>query len=232
MARRLWVEGPDDKHVLLHVLSAHGLSVDELDETSSRPRPREDLLYVGVTRSANWQGIRNRIVAMPANEGDVEGFVFDMDSPEHGDRPWPSIRIALEGRLPGEAVPALPPDEGWVALTTTTPRVGVWAMPRGARDGGLEDFLWDGVSPEHPLRSVVEAAVRDAERVHPDLRRDGGSSGRLPSAWRPKARVHTWLALQAEPGRPLGLAWKTKVFAHGTESEQALVAWVKRLFGV
>ena len=225
MTRDLYVEGSDDAHVVLHILRDAGFNAGVI-RRADRPEAA-DALNIRTTSQESWQGIRDTIRTLPIGAGAV-GFVFDMDSDEHEQRPWPSIRSALRARFPDLPIPDEPPEAGRLGAGPEL-RIGFWAMPQGARPGGIEGLLWDGVDPEHPLRGVAADAVQQAAAVHPDLRRADGS-GRLPAAWRPKALVRTWLALQAEPGKPLGLAWKARYFAQGSPAERAFASWARRLF--
>ncbi|SEA57218.1 hypothetical protein SAMN05216455_10910 [Segatella bryantii] len=45
-----------------------------------------------------------------------------------------------------------------------------------------------------------------------------------------KARVHTYLAWQDEPGLPLGIAVTKKIFNPESSNAKVLVDWLKRLF--
>lgn len=45
-----------------------------------------------------------------------------------------------------------------------------------------------------------------------------------------KAMIHTWLAWQREPGRPMGLAITKRFLDPEAPSAMEFVAWVRRLF--
>jgi hypothetical protein len=46
----------------------------------------------------------------------------------------------------------------------------------------------------------------------------------------PKAIIHTWLAWQAEPGKPFGTAITAKFLDANVAQVDVLVAWLKSLF--
>jgi len=76
------------------------------------------------------------------------------------------------------------------------PRVGIWIMPDNRTTGISEDFLLLLVPPDSRLYTHVQASV--------DSISEGEQRFKVPD--KPKALIHTWLAWQEEPGRPLGTA--------------------------
>ena len=47
-----------------------------------------------------------------------------------------------------------------------------------------------------------------------------------PERW-PKARIHTWLAVQNEPGKPLGQAITARYLDGGAIAGAPFVAWLR-----
>jgi len=47
-----------------------------------------------------------------------------------------------------------------------------------------------------------------------------------------KAQIHTWLAWQKEPGKPMGLAIKKKYLSGNAPHAQLLMEWIKQLFEI
>ncbi len=45
-----------------------------------------------------------------------------------------------------------------------------------------------------------------------------------------KAKIHTYLAWQEEPGKPMGQAITAKVLHAESETAKVFVEWIKRLF--
>ena len=93
-------------------------------------------------------------------------------------------------------------------------------MPDNESKGILEDFLrflvpTDSQLFEHVKSSV--ASIPEAER-------------RFSQLAEPKAVIHTWLAWQQEPGKPLGTAITAKFLDPNVEQVDVLVAWLKLLF--
>ena len=101
-------------------------------------------------------------------------------------------------------------------------RVGVWLMPDNRRIGALEDFLQDLIDDSdvllpHARESTAKAKARGA---------------RFPEKDSVKALVHAWLAWQEEPGRPYGVAIKSRYLRDDSDAAERFVAWFGRVFGL
>lgn len=100
------------------------------------------------------------------------------------------------------------------------PRVGIWIMPDNRSEGILEDFLRFPVPEGSMLFDHVEssvAAIPEGEQLF----------GPLAVS---KAVIHTWLAWQKEPGKPLGTAITARYLDPGVPEVGILVSWLNRLF--
>lgn len=101
------------------------------------------------------------------------------------------------------------------------PKIGVWIMPDNKLPGMLEDFLLQMVSDDDLLLIKSEEVLQtlEQENIH-----------RYAKAHRPKAKIHTYLAWQHEPGKPLSQAIQSKVLNPKSESSKIFLAWLQRLF--
>ena len=61
---------------------------------------------------------------------------------------------------------------------------------------------------------------------------DAATRQRYPNRHRSKALIHTWLAWQQNPGRPMGTAIKAGYLQHDAPIALAFVAWLRRLFEI
>jgi hypothetical protein len=200
----LLVEGKDDEHVLKHVCGNRDLPLLEII-----PHGSVDQLLDGFP------------VRLKASEdGDIVGVVIDADT-DLAAR-WQSLR----GRLIGveyENVPKDPAPDGTILDPPPgrlLPRVGIWIMPDNRTKGILEDFLQFLVPERSLLFKHVEssvAAIPDGERRFSELAER-------------KAIIHTWLAWQEEPGKPLGTAITAKYLDPDVVQVDVLVSWLNRLF--
>ena len=100
------------------------------------------------------------------------------------------------------------------------PRVGVWIMPDNQTKGILEDFLRFLVPAGSPLFDHVKSSVE----AIPEGER------RFSQLAEPKAIIHTWLAWQGEPGKPLGTAITARYLDPDVAQVDVLVSWLNRLF--
>ena len=203
--RILLVEGTDDEHVLKHICGNRGIPT--LDEV--KPHGSVDRLLDSVP------------VRLKASEdGDIVGVVIDADT----DFParWTSLRdrLILVGYT---GVPDSPSASGTIIDPPgdkLLPRVGIWIMPDNKTTGILEDFLRFLV----PAGSALFEHVTDSVATIPDGERRFGQLAE------PKAIIHTWLAWQAEPGRPLGTAITARFLDPNVAQADVLVTWLKSLF--
>lgn len=205
-ARRiLLVEGIDDEYVLKHLCGNRG--VPRLDAVKS---------HGGVDQLLDSFPVRLKA----SEDGDIVGVVIDADT-DMTSR-WQSLRDRLT-RVGYEGAPDSPAPDGTILdppAGTLLPRVGIWIMPDNQSNGILEDFLRFVVPEESRLfehvRSSV-AAIPEGER-------------RFSQLTEPKAIIHTWLAWQEEPGRPLGTAITARYLDPEVAQVDGLVSWLKRLF--
>jgi hypothetical protein len=92
-------------------------------------------------------------------------------------------------------------------------------MPNNRPDGMLEDFCSEMINVE--ANATVEQCPTIAET-------SGHTS--FKSVHRSKAFVHTYLAWQDKPGRPLGQAITAQTLRNDTATAKAFVKWLTELF--
>jgi hypothetical protein len=200
----LLVEGADDEHVLKALCGQRG--VQELD----------GILAQG--------GVKRLLESLPVRlkESDTEALGVVIDADMDIAARWDS----LKHRLTAAGYPNVPdqPAATGTILTpppaTTLPRAGVWIMPDNQTRGILEDFLRFLVPPGSALFTYARSSVAG---IPP-------AEKRFTQLAEPKAVIHTWLAWQEVPGKPLGAAITAKFLDANVAQVDALVAWLKRLF--
>lgn len=201
----LLVEGIDDEHVFKHLCGNRGVPL--LDEVKE---------HGGVDHLL--EGFPVRLKA--SNFGDIVGVVIDADT-DMASR-WQSLRDRLIG-IGYETVPDNPVPDGTILdppAGKLLPRVGIWVMPDNQRKGILEDFL----------RFLVPEGSRLFEHVKFSVASIPEGERRFSQLTEPKAIIHTWLAWQEEPGKPLGTAITARYLDPGVAQVDVLVSWLKRLF--
>jgi hypothetical protein len=201
--RILLVEGKDDLHVFRALFGRRNL-----------PRLSEIKDHEGWTQLLEAIPVRLK-------ESDVEavGVVLDADTSLTGR--WESIRHRLS--TAGYTTPSQPDAHGVVLYPppgTLLPRVGVWLMPDNTVPGDLEAFLRFLVPSGNALFAYAAATV---DGIPENLRLFRPSD-------KPKALIHTWLAWQVEPGRPLGQAITAGFLEHTGAEVDRLIGWLERLY--
>lgn len=168
-ARRILVEGIEDKHVVLRLL---------------RRMKLEDGVSVEDSRGINsLLEIIEPVVVAPGAE--TVGIVVDAN--DDPDSRWRAVAERL--RVAGYAVPEEPEAKKGTIIEggDPVPRIGVWMMPDHQSSGHLEDFVIEMISkddPEWSRASDYVDAIPEDKRMFGDERR---------------AKLRVWLATKPEP---------------------------------
>ena len=222
----LLVEGPDDIFTLQEIFVVH-----RFVQKRERPQLPEGVfrMEIGATSdqvsdsadAGGYEHLRNSLDARLSESGLARlGIVTDAD--DDIEARWQSLRTAFT-ELGYLAVP-----ERWDAAGTVfgqdgKPTIGIWLMPDNANRGALEDLAWSLIGEEHPLRGYASEVV-DGIPEYPK------STDKNFENWKSKARIHSWLAWQEEPGKPMGQAIIKRFLDPRAEGAQRFIAWVRRLF--
>lgn len=212
LARRLIVEGPDDRETLLQLCNAHGYNL--------KNQPAFEILVAGgIDRVPS--AFRSAVLGSYS----VVGAMVDADGPGQGMtltqrwRSWQAQLGALAYRPP-ETLPA----GGLVLKPGDRPTVGLWIMPDNQRDGALEDWLMDLVPAGDPLMPAARAAVSQVGSAVAEPHRYADKD-------RSKAELHTFLACKPITPTPSGLAFTRNYLDPNHSMAQALLSWLRALFG-
>ena len=212
----LHVEGPNDVHVVHHLLLRHGFDCPIRGD--KRPQQEFADSVPEITPAGDKDSVLSTIeTAIPVSNGRSVGFILDTDeSPRNR---WHAVRDRL--RVFGLELPDEIPNEGFVAdVEDFRARVGVWLMPDNQRAGALEHFLQDLVADSDPLLPLAESSTAQAKT----------SGAEFADIHHRKAVLHTWLAWQRQPGLPYGSAIQARFFTIDSPAALAFVDWYRRLF--
>lgn len=158
------------------------------------------------------RALDNLRVRLKANNDTHLGIVLDAD--DNLEVRWRSLRHLI-GVLPKEPVA-----DGLVLQLSEGPRLGIWLMPDNKLPGRLENFVSFLVPNGDELWVMATQYVAAA-------RREGAQ---FPTQHETKATVHAWLAVQPEPGKPMGQAITARYLDSSAEVVNGLLAWLERLF--
>jgi hypothetical protein len=198
--RKLLVEGNDDQHVIWALCEKFNIS------------EVFDIIDCG--------GINNLYESIPIRfkQANIKtiGIIIDADI-NLSDR-WKSVKNLLSNQ--GFGVPDNLPDEGLI-LSNRNVKVGVWIMPNNNITGMLEDFISFLVPQNDKLLPIVDDTL--------DIIESKRLNKYLPTH-RSKARIHSWLSWQEEPGTPLGLSITKRYLTTDQECCNLLINWLQKLF--
>lgn len=143
------------------------------------------------------------------------GIVVDADTDLA--RRWGEVQRILQ-RGGYTTVPETPDPAGTVIEQVDRPVFGIWLMPNNVTPGALENFIETLIPAGDRLWTHADEVVRNLieRRFHDEVTL--------------KVRVHTWLAWQEDPGRPMGYAIGRGFLDPKAISAIALIAWIRRLF--
>ncbi len=201
----LVVEGADDWHALKALLDIH-----KLDERFR--------MIVGGGHNKMRDDMDARLL-----ESGLEriGFIFDADI-DLADR-WRSVRSRMTdadcGYVP-DLVPAEPGPAGTIIAQPGKVTVGVWLMPDNTLPGALEQFIRLLVPLGDPLWEHAQVIIAGLPEKHDAVTQN----------WTKKAHLHTWLAWQKEPGKPIGQAITKRYLDPEAHAAKPFLDWLRTLF--
>lgn len=208
----LFVEGPDDQHVVIHVLKRYGVSV-ELDSC------RDWYPLIQVVEPGRNKDHILRIMTPMIEVGLPRRLGFLMDANSSLAATWKDIK----DRLHAASVPV--PEEihrdGFVGVSDRYgKRVGAWLMPDNENTGAMEEFLTTLIPSDDSLWPYARKATDEAK----------SHGAAFPPRSFHKAALRAWLAWQETPGMPYGTAIQRQFFRAGGETADRFVDWFRRLF--
>lgn len=202
----LLVEGRDDQHVIWSLLEHYrvpeAFSVNDCDGIDNLLRD----LTLRLTTPTMYKHI---------------GVVMDADENLQGR--YDALRNILDGTGGYDLSQVTLSERGTIIkpLDENYPSFGLWLMPDNRSFGMLEDFVMT-------LADKNDALMDEADTVLASL--EARSLNRYTPIHRSKAKIHTYLAWQEEPGKPMGQAITSKVLHAESDSAKIFVEWIKSLF--
>lgn len=202
--RILLVEGENDKHVILALQGVNKrrfLDKDEIHACGDCDKLIEQF-------------------PVRLNESDISRLGILMDADANLAARWSQIRVKAEA-AGYRGISASPSKEGTIIEApdnSILPRVGIWLMPDNQSSGILEDYLKFLVPPECKLFAHAKSVV------------DQLPEKRFSQTATTNALIHTWLAWQKDPGRPLGQSITARYLDAKVAQVDTLMNWLQNLF--
>jgi len=198
----LLVEGKNDCHVVLALCEYNALPEN-----------------FGIYQCENDIGILKRLNALiiQPNPPESIGIIIDADGHDLARR-WQQIQQKIKNHE--YTFPESPNVNGTIISDNSgKPNLGIWLMPNNQNPGMLEDFLIE-MADQNSI-SIATQCVETAKAEGLSTFKDIHFS---------KALIHTYLAWQDEPGRPLGQSITAHSLKPDTEIANMFVDWLKELF--
>lgn len=206
--KKLLVEGPTDLHVVLALCQYYNIpeNFDIIDCGGI-----DDLL----------RNLELRLTHPTLNQS--IGVVVDADN----DIPKRYNQIAgivnkFNKIIVGDSVP----QKGLICPTKNIgehPTFGIWLMPDNVNLGMVEDFALSLIPPEDNMLPEVENTLERIEEL---------GINRYTEDHRSKAKIHTYLSWQEDPGCPIGLSITKNVLKPEGEIAKRFVQWLTQLFSL
>ncbi len=197
-SRVLLVEGTNDQHVMWALFQAHKVpQVFDVIKTGGI----EQLLESVPVRLETQSGLERLAVVIDANS-DIESR-------------WRQLkdRLAKSGFA---GVPDVPTSTGTVLDFNGGIRFGAWVMPDNTVPGILENFVVFLVPANDLMIPLVDSFLAG---IPEDLRK-------YPESRIPKARIHAWLSIQEEPGKPIGQAITARYLDAEAQCVGSFIEWI------
>lgn len=206
----LLVEGKDDEHVFYSLLMHH--------QVPDKFKVKNKEGFNNVLKEGFNNILGTLDVEIDASGLERLGIVVDADT-DIASR-WQSLTARLQTL--GYELPDSPLTDGTIVKQEDRPTVGVWLMPDNTLPGMLEHFVSFLGATNDPLWQVAENCLNEIS----------SADRRFVANHFIKAHIHTWLAWQEDPGKPLGLAITKRYFDADAHHAKQFIAWIRRLFEI
>ena len=205
MAKRvLLVEGKDDQHVLWNLFKVRTIPDAFVVET---PNLTND--------NADNGGVETLLDSIPTRlrTADLECLAVMVDADDNATDRWLAIRQRLVN-AGMDNIPRVPSTGGTILELLLPPeprrpiRFGAWIMPNNQSEGMIEDFVAQMIRKDDDMLPRVDDFLESI----PEQQR------RFIPNHQSKARIHSWLAIQEGPGKPMGQAIGAKKYLDTNQS--------------
>lgn len=166
------------------------------------------------------KGIDNLLIDLPTYlRTDLKSIGIVLDANSDITKRWTSLKKILNGV--GYDIPKTPIATGTIVRNDELPIIGIWLMPNNEQNGMLEDFVRHLIPENDNLIPFVDETLDSLEEAE---------LNKYKSIHKSKARIHTWLAWQEDPGTPMGLAITKTYLDTNQEFCNQFIEWINELF--
>jgi len=212
---RLLVEGSDDLNMCYHLFKYHNIEILGKGQVQTTSQQRVEVV--------NMQGLDKLLEGIPreVSRDDLKHLGILVDADENCANRWQTVRDILV-KCGYRTVPTIPDPNGTIIWEDEKPAVGIWIMPDNQLPGMLEHFCRFLVSDDDRLWVIAENALQHV--IEQDRR--------FHEQHTIKAHLHTWLAWQKEPGKPIGQAIAKKYLDPEASYAQLFIQWIREVFEI
>lgn len=215
MWQKLFVEGVDDKHVVMHLSKARQLPFPQGFENFVEYE-RDFISAIEGTDKKKW---RKAIKPILNEESAYKNIGIILDADDNLQSTWSSITAILNS-VGYQNIPGTILQTGFILQRENFPKIGIWIMPNNIDSGRLEDFLKYLFAKEDKLLPI-------AEKITQQLMEEGLNL--FSPVKKAKAEVRTWLAWQNDPGIRLGTA-VSNVMDTNAPLADIFLTWLQTIF--
>ncbi len=203
----LLVEGKDDLHVVCNLCKCRNV--------------KENFFVQDYDSIENAVKMFDLSINEQSTKYDYVGLVVDADTNIQGR--WESIKEKVSKSNKYKDIPNELPPKGLVLKPSEnySPKIGVWIMPNNNTEGMLEDFV-------AKLAVDNDVLMEEAEQVLNSLEKR--NIQRYKTVHRAKAKIHSFLAWQDEPGKPMGQAITAKILDPNSDKANDFINWLEELY--
>jgi len=211
--RILLVEGIDDYHVVRNLCIARDIFPGkfEIKQANSDLNPDES------------GGVDKLLAAIPRwlLTSDLERLAIVLDADDKGpERRWEQIRGQLLRAKHEKVSKDLPGNKTIeLSLRAQTPRsvrFSAWIMPDNESKGMLEDFVAKLMPEDDRMKPFVDGFINSIPE----------DKWLFKKPHRAKAWIRSWLAVQKEPGTPMGQAITARYLDTDREIVDSFLNWI------
>ncbi len=213
----LFVEGNDDKQVFIHLLNHYGITDSALD-LRDRFKLKNESFKIKDCGSIT-QVLDELRIQLKDKDDTIKRFGVVVDADDTRDDTWKSISNILQN-VGYSKVPKAAKVGGTLIQEEYLPKIGIWIMPDNVLPGMTEDFI-SFLGPQDDILWPLTVEV---------LQRVMATKRNFKLSYVNKARIHTWLAWQEEPGTPMGQAITKKYVDADAPHAKQFVAWIRKLY--
>ncbi|OHD05460.1 MAG: hypothetical protein A2086_11360 [Spirochaetes bacterium GWD1_27_9] len=199
--KKLLVEGNDDKHVIFALCEKFSIT-ENFDVIDCKSKESV---------------IEKMPIYLKTSDIEIIGLIIDADCDIFDS--YKSICSKLSNI--GYKLPNILPKEGLILSEPDKVKIAIWIMPNNKINGMLEDFIAFLIPQDDKLPPLIDDFLNTIEEK---------KLNKYKPIHRAKTFIHSYLAVQEDPGTPMGLAITKRYLTTDEKNCLNLINWLKKTF--